>query len=63
MKAKRTKEDHIGYNSGGTIIVATTTSLDDQSNQNYNSNKRELGLKKKNFNFYNGYQNLQFSTT
>jgi hypothetical protein len=43
VKAKRTKDDHIGYNSGGTIIVAATTSLDDESNQSYNSNNRELG--------------------
>jgi hypothetical protein len=43
VKVERTKEDCVRYNSGATKIVAATTSLDDESNQSYNSNNRKLG--------------------
>jgi hypothetical protein len=42
VKTKRTKERHVGHNSGG-VGRPTTTSLDDESNQNYNSHRREFG--------------------
>jgi hypothetical protein len=45
VKAKRTEKDHAGHNSGGTKRETTisTTSLDDESNQSYNSNNRKFG--------------------
>ncbi len=44
MKVERTKKEHGRHNSGGIgRVVVATTSLDDESSQSYNSNRRKLG--------------------
>jgi hypothetical protein len=43
MKAEKTKENHVGHNSGVAEKEIATTSLDDESSQSCNSNNKELG--------------------
>ncbi len=44
MKVEKTKENHVGHNSGGAGRVAPPPiSLDDESKKSCNSNNTELG--------------------
>jgi hypothetical protein len=61
---ERTGNDHAGQNNGGARKATTTlVSLDDESNKSCNFIAKSLVEEENPFSFYDGYQNLQRSTT
>jgi hypothetical protein len=63
VKAERTKEDHVGHNSGVVERATIVASLDDESSRNLIPITKSLVEVENFFNFCDGYQNLQRSTT